>query len=54
MNEQSYEDQNEVTEAPLNRAMNQWKHGHTIPLDLAVELLDAGFDVAALEARNRA
>lgn len=38
---------------PLERAMEQWKHGCTIPLDLAVELMEQGYDVPALEARHR-
>ena len=38
----------------LTRAIAQWKHGHTIPFDLAVELMEEGHDVPALEAKYRA
>lgn len=37
----------------LTRAIAQWTHGYTIPLTLAVELMEAGYDVAALEAQYR-
>jgi hypothetical protein len=38
---------------PLERAIEQWKHGNRIPLTLATELLEQGYDVQALEARYR-
>jgi len=37
----------------LERAIEQWKHGWTIPLTLATELMELGYDVSALEARYR-
>ena len=38
----------------LTRAIAQWEHGYTIPLDLAVELMELGYDVPRLEAEYRA
>jgi hypothetical protein len=37
----------------LKRAINQWKHGNTIPLDLAVALMEQGHDVESLAAKYR-
>lgn len=36
----------------LGRAIQQWSNGLPIPLTLAVELMEQGFDVPALEARH--
>lgn len=38
---------------PLERAIDQWKHGWTIPLTLATELMESGYDVPGLEAKYR-
>jgi hypothetical protein len=38
---------------PLDRAIDQWSHGNRIPLDLAAELIEEGYNVAALEAQYR-
>ena len=39
-------------ESALGRAIAQWRTGRPIPMTLAAELLQQGFDVAALEARH--
>lgn len=39
---------------PLERAIYQWSHGYSIPLDLATELLADGYDLNRLEAKYRA
>jgi hypothetical protein len=43
----------EIEGTPMERAMEQWKHGWTIPLTLAAELIEEGYNVAALEAQYR-
>jgi len=49
-----YEDYTPMTEGTaLDRAKDQWAHGWTIPLDLAAELIEEGYDVARLEAQYR-
>ena len=50
-----YEYATDLAEAtPLERAKEQWKHGCTIPLDFAAQLMNEGHDVPALEATYRA
>jgi len=41
------------TSPTLERAIEQWERGNTIPLTLAIELMAEGFDVEALEAEYR-
>ena len=35
----------------LGKAIAYWRSGHIIPLSLAVELMDDGYDIGVLEAR---
>ena len=36
----------------VNKAILYWRSGRPIPLDLTVQLLAAGYDVAALERKH--
>lgn len=37
---------------PLDRAVCQWEAGNRIPLDLAAELIEEGYDLPSLKARH--
>lgn len=50
-NPPTYPAEHEVR-SPLDRAIGQWGAGRRIPLDLAVELIDEGFDLPALQAKH--
>lgn len=39
-------------ESALGRAIAQWRTGRPIPMTLAAELMQQGYDVPALEARH--
>ncbi|WP_165390696.1 hypothetical protein [Pseudoduganella lutea] len=53
MSTRDNQQQHEERSPELKRAINQFKRGHTIPLDLAVELMNQGHDVQALESKYR-
>ncbi|AVQ80731.1 hypothetical protein [Variovorax sp. PMC12] len=38
--------------SPLDRAIGQWEAGNRIPLDLAVELMEEGYDLPTLKAQH--